>query len=341
MGAIRYGPLRGKASPRRVAAWRETVLREEARDLAGSATVPVRASRWVLVGATLTIVFGALAGTVVLLLLLDRLTEATPLVAAVLATGGSGVLWALMQRQVRQTAEGWRDPYRLMTFAHANGFHAVPVAAPADLPGRYFGLGPEEHRVRLDVVAWVQGGRQCQVGTECWGPGADSGPGGGPTDDGSCRYLAVRIARDPLPYAEFDAFGDDTGPDQQQGDGPQPGGGPSLTASPLDPRIRTEAGAERWAEQIFTHRVTQLLSNVHQPRQAEVVGEWFITYDLHEADPLSISGWERTFHLVAALPPFPVQPPSSAPGHDEIPTEGPVTSSPGRLGVLLRRRRER
>ncbi|QDO88368.1 hypothetical protein FNH13_08435 [Ornithinimicrobium ciconiae] len=344
MGPIRYGPLRAKASPRRVAAWRESVLLQEAREHPETSAAPVlRASRWVVVAALLTVLFGALTGLIVLLLLSHRMTEAGPLVVAVLATSGSAVLWALMQKQVRQQAEGWRDPFRLMTFAHANGFHAVPVANPADLPGRIFHRGLEEHRVRLDVVAWVQGGRQCHVGTECWSSGDDTGPRGTPQDEGSCRYLAVRIGKEALPRAEFDAFGADESAvaTTQEVDSRSAGSSLSLAPSARDPRIRVEPGAEQWVEALFSERVTRLLTNVHQPRQAEVVGEWFITYDLNDAEPLSISGWERTFHLVAALPAFPVQPPSSAPGHDEIPTEGAVTSSSrGRLGVLLRRRRE-
>lgn len=304
MGPIKYSALKAKASPRQVAAWRENVLREAAREGEDDGTEQshpptLRASRWVAVAAALTLIFGVLSVTAGLAELLDRADTGAVPVAATAATLAFGLLWVVLQRRVRELAEGWRDTYRLMSFARDNGFHAVPVATPADLPGRIFGRGLDEHRVRLDVVAWVQGGRQCHVATECWSSGDPVG-GGAPLDEGSCRYLAVRIGRDPLPHTEFAAFGhqepDLTGDER------------ALVAQ--DPRLLTATGAERWAATLFSDRVARLLTHSRQPRDVEVVGDWFIAYDLADSDPLSASGWERTFQLVSALPQFPVAPPS-------------------------------
>ncbi|MCK0113968.1 hypothetical protein MWU75_17640 [Ornithinimicrobium sp. F0845] len=319
MGPIRYSALRAKASPRKVAAWRESVLRETAHDDRGENThgseargPALRASTWVGVVAALTLVCGALSVAAGILELTDRGNTGGLSAAALLATLALGLSWVVLQRRVRQLAEGWRDPYRLMSFARDNGFHAVPVATPADLPGRIFGRGLDEHRVRLDVVAWVQGGRQCHVATECWSSGEPRG-GGTPLDEGSCRYLAVRIGQVPLPFAEFTAFDTET----QE---------PPVSDRQL---VRATAGTERWAASLFSERVTTLLTHSRQPRDAEIVGEWFIAYDLTDADPLSPSGWERTFQLVAALPAFPVAPPNED-GSDPL-TSPEVAKPTGRV----------
>lgn len=320
MGPIKYSALRAKASPRRVAAWRERVLREvEQRDVEQrgehedgappSTGHPraLRASFWVGIVGLLTLISGALSVTAGVLELTDRGNTGGLSVAAVIATLAFGVSWVVLQKQVREIAEGWRDPYRLMSFAKDNGFHAVPVATPADLPGRIFHRGLDEHRVRLDVVAWVQGGRQCHVATECWSTGEPPG-GGTPVDEGSCRYLAVHIGQEPLPRVVFDAL-DDQGP----GTSAHPtarGTGSAADVAGLDPRVHTREGTERWAAALFSDRLTRLLSHSKQPRDAEVVGEWFIAYDLGDSDPLSASGWDRTFQVVAALPAYPLAPPS-------------------------------
>jgi len=190
VGPIRYSALRAKASPRKVAAWREQVLQEVEQREQGIhgpdrvAGVRFRASTWVRVVGVLTLFFGVLSVAAGVVELTDRGNTGGISVAAILATLAFGLTWVVLQRQVRELAQGWRDPYRLMSFARDNGFHAVPVATPADLPGRIFGRGLEEHRVRLDVVAWVQGGRQCHVATECWSSGDPHG-GGTPVDEGS------------------------------------------------------------------------------------------------------------------------------------------------------------
>jgi hypothetical protein len=286
--------------------------------------------------------------------------------AAAVITFGAAAVWVYFQWRVRQLAEGWGDPFRLMAFANDNGFHAVPVAGPAELPGRIFGRGLEANRVRHDVVAWVQSGRQCQIATESWHSG-EPGHGGLPADEGSRRYLAVRISDQALPLTVFDALGypsvegppeDDTPEENPPADEPSPGdrhdtsdegAGPDdaanvdvdaeagLDDNDADPHWsaasdedRTEAsdedveatgmpwqlmatpGAEEWAQGIFGERMVRLLTDSAFPRDAEIVGEWFIAYDIGEPEPLSISHWERTFALVASLPEYPVAPPAAS-----------------------------
>lgn len=298
MGPIKYSALRAKASPRQVAAWRESVLRSNDHPgVADSDTIPrhrLKASTWVVVVGVLALVSGLVSVGAGILEVTDRAATGTLSVVATVATLALGVGWVLLQTHVRQLAEGWRDTYRLMSFAADNGFHAVPVATPADLPGRIFHRGLDEHRVRLDVVAWVQGGRQCHVATECWSTGEPEG-GGAPIDEGSSRYLAVKIGEEPLPRTHFFPNAPAESADAQAGP---------------DPRLRVAAGTEHWAQALFTDRLTKVLTHSKQPRDAEIVEEWFIAYDLSDIDPLSASAWERTFQLVAALPAFPVAPPT-------------------------------
>ena len=334
MGPIKYTALKAKASPRQVAAWRESLERQvdhrESQDAAGFS---LRASRWVGPAAVLAVAFGVVAVLAGLLRLFDRADTGLLTFAAVVATIAFGTLWVFLQRRVRTLAEGWRDPYRLMSFAKDNGFHAVPVAGPGELPGRIFGRGIEEHRVRLDVVAWVQGGRQCHVATECWDSGTPE-RGGQPQDSGSCRYLAVRIGAEELPHVEFDAVAEvrtDAAPDEHAdaGAGELPGTeGRSAEQLPValphhaSARLTTEGGTTRWAQSVFSERLLRLLTHSAQPRDAEIVDRWFIAYDLKDADPLSVSAWERTFQVVAALPAYPLAPPPE--GGDLEPETVPV-----------------
>lgn len=318
MGPIKYTALRAKASPRRVAAWRESIERQgDQRESEDSAGFSLRASRWVGPAAVLALGFGVVSVLAGLLRLFDRADTGLLAFAAVVATIAFGTLWVFLQGRVRALAEGWRDPYRLMSFAKDNGFHAVPVAGPGELPGRIFGRGLEEHRVRLDVVAWVQGGRQCHVATECWdsGPSADSEA---PQDSGSCRYLAVRIGAEELPHVEFDAVALEPTDAYDEADVQRP----VALAGHDSSSLTTEGGTTRWAQSVFTERVLRLMTHSAQPRDAEIVGRWFIAYDIKDADPLSVSAWERTFQLVAALPAYPLAPPPE--GGDLEPEALPV-----------------
>lgn len=312
MAHIDYTALRMKPSPRKVAAWRESVrAHDEQAGLHGPASHGPRphASSWVIVVAGLGVA-GAVLSLITGLMIL--LTERDPfgiLAAAVVAAIVFGGLWVYFQWKVRQLAAGWSEAYRLMAFAADNGFHAVPVAGPAELPGRIFGRGLDGNRVRHDVVAWNQSGRRCQVATESWHSGNPAG-GGEPDDAGSCRYLAVRIGSYDLPQMTFFAWGipDDATSDDQQTDERQADDQQADEESPaeqdhdLDPRLVLAPGSQALAQTIFTDRVVSLLSDPAQPRDAEVVEEWFLAYDLTDTDPLDVAGWERTFALVAALP---------------------------------------
>ena len=327
----------------------------------GAASGPrVHASRWVGIAAVFTMIFAVICVLTGLAMLATDGDLFGVFFAAAVVTFGAAAAWVYFQWRVRQLAEGWRDPYRLMAFAKDNGFHAVPVAGPADLPGRIFGRGLEGNRVRHDVVAWVQSGRQCQVATESWHSGAPS-HGGAPVDEGSCRYLAVRISDQPLPLTMFDALGYPTidGPPEDDGigadveddegtgaepvseeaqsvrDGEQPVADPQAEVDDSDAddddpqpseedsettgrpwQLMATPGAEDWAESIFSERTVRLLTDSTFPRDAEIVGEWFIAYDLGAPEPLSISHWERTFALVASLPEYPVAPPAAPPEGD-------------------------
>lgn len=399
---IDYRALRVRPSPRRVAAWRESVRQyDEQAGMHGAASGPrVHASRWVGIAAVFTMIFAVICVLTGLAMLATDGDLFGVFFAAAVVTFGAAAAWVYFQWRVRHLAEGWRDPYRLMAFAKDNGFHAVPVAGPADLPGRIFGRGLEGNRVRHDVVAWVQSGRQCQVATESWHSGAPS-HGGAPTDEGSCRYLAVRISDQPLPLTMFDALGypsidgppeeDGVGADAEHDEGTEAesvsdeaepvsdqaepmsdeaqsvrDGEPSVAddasgdpgVDEIEPHGGTDAdpqaevddsdadddpqpseedsettgrpwqlmatpGAEDWAESIFSERTVRLLTDPTFPRDAEIVGEWFIAYDLGAPEPLSISHWERTFALVASLPEYPVAPPAVPPeGDSELTPDG-------------------
>ena len=308
MAHIDYTALRMKPSPRKVASWRESVrAHDEQAGLHGPASHGPRphASTWVGVVASLAVAFAVISLITGLMILVTERDPFGILVAAVVAAFVFGGLWVYFQWKVRRLAEGWSGAYRLMAFAADNGFHAVPVAGPAELPGRIFGRGLDGNRVRHDVVAWNQSGRRCQVATESWHSG-NPADGDEPDDVGSCRYLAVRVGSYDLPQMTFAAWGV---PDEdQRGDEPageddhQPENREAEQPSGLDPRLVFAPGSEALAETIFTERVVSLLSDPAQPRDAEVVGEWFLAYDLTTTDPLDVAGWERTFALVAALP---------------------------------------
>lgn len=318
MAHIDYTALRIKPSPRAVAAWRESVrVHDEEAGLHGPASRGPRpqASTWVSLVAVLAIAGAVLSLITGLMMLVTERDTSGIMMAAVIAASVGGGLWVYFQWKVRQLAEGWSGAYRLMAFATDNGFHAVPVAGPAELPGRIFGRGLDGNRVRHDVVAWNQSGRRCQVATESWHSG-NPADGGEPDDAGSCRYLAVHIGSDDLPPMSFFAWGipdEDLSTDEQAGEhrvadeqtgssSPLTGGSPGTQEGMLDPRIVLTPGAQALATTIFTDRVVSLLSEPSQPRDAEVIGEWFLAYDLTDTDPLDVSGWERTFALVAALP---------------------------------------
>ena len=319
MAHIDYTALRMRPSPRKVAAWRESVrAHDEHAGLHGPASHGPRphASSWVGVVAGLGIAGAVISLITGLMILLTERDTFGILAAAVVAAIVFGGLWVYFQWKVRQLAEGWSGAYRLMAFAADNGFHAVPVAGPAELPGRIFGRGLDGNRVRHDVVAWNQSGRRCQVATESWHSG-NPAAGGEPDDAGSCRYLAVRIGSYDLPRMTFSAWGitdDDHVEDDQTGEGQaedEQTGERQATDEPtgerqeedeLDPRLVLAPGSAALARTIFTDRVVSLLSDPAQPRDAEVVEEWFLAYDLTDTDPLDVAGWERTFALVAALP---------------------------------------
>lgn len=315
MAHIDYTALRRKPSPRKVAAWRESVrVQDEREGLDGSASPRPRphASWWVIVVATLAVAGAVLALVTGLMILLTERDPIGILAMAVVATFVFAGLWVYFQWKVRTLAEGWSGAYRLMAFAADNGFHAVPVAGPAELPGRIFGRGTEDNRVRHDVVAWNQSGRRCQVATESWHSGEPSDDGE-PEDEGSCRYLAVRIGAFDLPRSAFFAWGAPVAdlPDVEQADETtsrdatdEPGEPDSSgeQSDDRDPRLVLTPGSDAIAEAIFTDRVITLLSDPAQPRDAEVVDEWFLAYDLTDTDPLDVTWWERTFALVAALP---------------------------------------
>ncbi|USQ77517.1 hypothetical protein [Ornithinimicrobium cryptoxanthini] len=327
MAHIDYTALRMKPSPRKVAAWRESVrAHDEQAGLHGPASHGPRphASSWVIVVASLAIAGAVISLITGLMILLTERDTFGLLAAAVVAAFVFGGLWVYFQWKVRQLAEGWSGAYRLMAFAADNGFHAVPVAGPAELPGRIFGRGLDGNRVRHDVVAWNQSGRRCQVATESWHSG-NPADGDEPDDAGSCRYLAVHIGSYDLPQMTFFAWGipDEDQSDDEQTDGPrlgdeqtdahragddpgnpgtQSGEPPSEQEHDLDPRLVLVPDSQALAQTIFTDRVVSLLSDPAQPRDAEVVEEWFLAYDLTDTDPLDVAGWERTFALVAALP---------------------------------------
>lgn len=254
MRGIDYAPLTGDPPLRAVVAWRESVRAHDDRiGYHGPASRQADAGTpaWVGVAAialTVLVLLGAFVGLGVLLTEgeLLGLIPGLGLPALLVAAG-----WVYYRRRLTRLAEGWVEPYRLTAFARANGLESLPVTGPADLPGRIFGRGLAGNRVRHDLVAWTQDGREVEVATESWHSG--NPPGGGPPEDaGSCRYLAVRVDGAPQ-------------------------------------------------EAVLTDEVVRLLDDPDQPREAEVVGGWFLAYDVGDPDPLDVADWERTFALAAAV----------------------------------------
>lgn len=289
MAGINYTALTTEPATRHVAAWRESVRKADeqagrhgpASDSPADTTAPAWVGMATVTGLGVIVLFLATGlwqffaeGETVGLGI--SLTMAAVLVGAV-----AGVY----KKRVTRLAQGWDEPYQLMKFARDNGFEAAPVTGPADLPGRIFGRGTPGNRVRHDLVAFKHVGRQVEIATESWNSGLPAG-GGDPVDAGSCHYLAVELGFTDLPHLQFRAWED------------------QFSAMRGAPHFQLEVppGSEEVAKAIFNDEVLRWLTAPEQPRQAEVIGGWFLAYDLHAASPLDVPAWERTFALVAALP---------------------------------------
>lgn len=206
MEGINFTSLQHAPSPRTVAAWRESVrTQDELAERHGPASDGPRlgAPAWVgMLAISTALLCLVAAGTALGMIFSGDADSGT--VGLVLTLGIVGavgvVLWIVLRRQVARVASGWEEHYQLMAFANDNGFDAAPVAEGGDLPGRIFGRGLAGNRIRRDLVAWTQGGRQCHVATESWHSG-NPPDGSPPEDQGRCRYLAVLLA-DEGPAAE-------------------------------------------------------------------------------------------------------------------------------------------
>lgn len=286
MAGIDFTALQDSPSPRAVAAWRESVRRED--DRAGrhgpaSDGPRLTAPAWVGMLAVATVIVCLIfAGTAVWMILDgdDSGTVGLLLTVGLAAIVGL-VLWVVLRRKVTQLASGWEEHFQLMAFANDNGFDVAPVADGADLPGRIFGRGLAGNRVRHDLVAWTQGGRPCHVATESWHSG-NPPDGSPPEDQGSCRYLAVLLAEHDLPHLALSI--DNT-----------------LTAGP---------GAEQLTATVLSEQVRALLTLPTAPWEAEVAGGWFIAYQRENPDPLDVTVWQRMFALVDAVPAYPLAAPA-------------------------------
>lgn len=205
MAGINFTSLRTPPPARAVAAWRESVREQDQRaGRHGPASDGPRlgAPAWVAMLAISTALVCLIAAGVAVWMILDG--DDSGIVGLLLTLGLAAavgvVLWIVLRRQVTRLASGWEEHYQLMAFANDNGFDAAPVAEGGDLPGRIFGRGLAGNRVRHDLVAWTQAGRQCHVATESWHSG--NPPDGSPAEDqGSCRYLAVLLVEE-WPAAE-------------------------------------------------------------------------------------------------------------------------------------------
>lgn len=191
MRGIDYAALTGDPPLRDVVAWRESVRRHDERigyhgPASGGDTEPAPA--WVgaaVIWAAILVGLCAVVGVGVLLRDGEWLGLIPAVVIPAILIAG---LWFYYRRRLELLADGWVEPYRLMAFARSNQLESLPVTGPADLPGR----GLAGNRVRHDLVAWTQDGREVEVATESWHSG--NPPGGGPPEDaGSCRYLAVHV----------------------------------------------------------------------------------------------------------------------------------------------------
>jgi hypothetical protein len=288
MAGINYTALMTEPAARDVAVWRESVRKadQEAGRHGPASDAPAgQAPAWVGVATILGL------GLLVLFLstgLWLFFAEGETVGLAISLTLGvvlTGAVAGVYRRRVTRLAEGWHEPFQLMKFAHDNGFAAVPVTGPADLPGRIFGRGLAGNRVRHDLVAFTHLGRQVEVATESWNSGLTAG-GGEPEDAGTCRYLAVDLGVTDLPHLQFRTWQDQFSTMR---------GAPHV-------QLQVPPGSEEVATAIFNDEVLRWLTAPEQPRQAEVIGGWFLAYDLKPSDPLDVTAWERTFALVDALP---------------------------------------
>ncbi len=296
MAGINFTSLLHTPPARVVAAWRESVRQEDKwAEQHGPATdgPRLRAPAWVAMLAISTALVCLIFAGVAIGMILDGDDSGTVglLLTLGLAVAVGLVLWIMLRRQVTKVASGWEEHYQLMAFANDNGFDAAPVAEGGDLPGRIFGRGLAGNRVRRDLVAWTQGGRQCHVATESWHSG-NPPDGSPPEDQGSCRYFGVLLAEEELPPLVF-------GPDE-------------IVTAGAAVEQTTTAGptAEQVAATVFTPQVQALLAVPTAPWEAEVAGGWFIVYQPEAPDPLDIAVWERMFALVDALPPYPLAAPA-------------------------------
>lgn len=288
MAGINYTALTTEPAAKDVAAWRQSVRKadeEAGRHGPASGSPDPVAPAWVgaatIVGLSILVL---LLATGLWLFFAEGETVGLGLsltLAAVLVGAVAGVY----KRRVTQLAHGWEQPFQMMKFARDNGFEAAPVAGPADLPGRIFGRGLSGNRVRHDLVAFTHRGRQVEVATESWHSGLPAG-GGEPEDAGTCRYLAVELGISGLPPLQFRGWEDQFSKMR---------GVPHF-------QLQVPPGAEEVAKAIFNDEVLRWLTAPEQPRQAEVIGGWFLAYDLQPSDPLDVTAWERTFALVDALP---------------------------------------
>lgn len=195
---------------------------------------------------------------------------------------GVGVLCSRLAGAGERRA--WRRSARLVAFARANGLTVEPEAAATPRPGTPF-RNPSFARTR-DRIAWTAAGLPAEA--------ADWSTYRGRAGTVHCRYLAVRLDVD-APRATFDCGvrGPARGETLVGGDALGP------PAEGRRHRLTCVTASHDRARALFPDEVVALLTDPHQPCNAEVADGWFLAY--YRPGKADAERWRHTFALADAV----------------------------------------
>ncbi len=181
----------------------------------------------------------------------------------------------------------WKEIWRLVTFAKANGLEVQPEAKVVLLPGSIFTT--RSHATTSERVTWSVDGRHVEVARH------RRAGGGSVANSFDARYLAVRL--DEVPRLSFTAAR-----------------GPARPATVLGTEVvltGTAGGRRRGtlvsraasadaARAFMTDELVDLLTDPDHPCNAEAAGGWFFAY-FPPRRKVDADTWRHTFALADAV----------------------------------------
>lgn len=230
---------------------------------------------------------GLIVGGMLLAALLRGDSEDALIAFVALATVlGLGALVGALAR--RSASREWRDVWRLVALATANGLEVAPAAKPTRLPGSFFAV--RSHTRTRHRVRWTVEGREVETAEHSyWANGSRAG-----------RYLAVRVP--DVPRLSF--FG-------KVGGQPRPqvvlgteltvhGGDASLPERSRRGKVLSAAKDAARVKAFFTDELVELLTDPAHPCHAEVAGGWFFAYQ-RGGRQVGEARWRHSFALAEAV----------------------------------------